>query len=119
MDKHHVLFNKREWESRPQYKELRQNSGLIVPIDRDVHNELHRSVSQVPVLGYYGILAVQREFYRGRTHIDTVDNLLFALEKASNHDRLSDLDRSIASVALQAVDLQRPFILDGLIEGAA
>lgn len=119
MDKHHVLFNKREWESRPQYRELRQNSGLIIPIDRDVHNELHRSVSQVPVLGYYGILTVQREFYRGRTHLDTLDNLLFALEKASNHDRLSDIDRGLASIALQAVDLQRPFILDGLAEDAA
>lgn len=119
MDKHHVLFNKREWESRPQYRELRQNSGLIIPIDRDVHNELHRNVSQVPILGYYGILAVQREFYCGRTHLDTVDNLLFALEKASNNDRLSGLDKSLASIALQAVDLQRPFILDGLIEDTA
>ena len=119
MDRHHVLFNKREWESRPQYKELRQNSGLIIPIDRDVHNELHRSVSQVPVLGYYGILAVQKEFYRGRTHLDTLDNLMFALERASEHGRLSDLDKGLASIALQAVDIQRPFIVEGLIENAA
>ena len=119
MDKHHVLFNKREWESRPQYKELRQNSGLIVPIDRDVHNELHRSVTQVPVLGYYGIMAVQKEFYRGRTHLDTVDNLLFALESVEGHPRLSDLDKALASIALQAVEIQRPFIVEGLIENTA
>jgi len=119
MDRHHVLFNKREWESRPQYKELRENPGLIVPIDRDVHNEIHRNVSQVPILGYYGILAVNREFYRGRTHLDTVDNLLFALEKTSEYERLSDIDRSLASIALQAVEIQRPFIIEGLVEKAA
>lgn len=119
MDRHHVLFNKREWESRPQYRELRQNSGLIIPIDRDVHNELHRSVTQVPVLGYYGIMSVHKEFYRGRTHLDTLDNLLFALEKVEDSPRLSDLDKALAGIALQAVEIQRPFIVEGLIEETA
>jgi len=119
MDRHHVLFNRREWESRPQYKELRSNAGLIIPIDRDVHNELHRSVSQVPVLGFYAIMAVQKEFYRGRTHLDTVDNLLYALEKTSEHSRLSEIDRGLASLALQAVEIQKPFIVEGYIEDAA
>lgn len=119
MNRHHVLFNKREWESRPQYRELRQNSGLIVPLDVDTHNELHKSVTHVPVLGYYGIVAVQKEFYRGRTHIDTIDNLLFALESLQEHLRLSDLDKALAGIALQAVEIQRPFIVEGLIEEAA
>lgn len=113
MDRHHVLFNKREWESRPQYKELRQNAGLIVPIDRDIHNEIHRNVSQVPILGYYGIMAVHREFFRGRTHLDTVDNLLFAIEKAAEYPRLSELDRNLARIALQAVEIQKPLIIEG------
>lgn len=119
MDRHHVLFNKREWESRPQYRYLRQDSGLIIPIDRDIHNELHRSVTQVPVLGYYGIMAVQKEFYRGRTYLDTVDNLLFALKSVEVHPRLSDIEKSLASIALHAVEIQRPFIAEGLIENAA
>lgn len=114
MDRHHVLFNKREWESRPQYREMRSNAGLIIPIDREAHNELHRSVSQVPVLGYYGILAVQREFYRGRTHLETVDNLLFALDKSSENEKLSDMDKALASLALQAVETQRQFIQRGI-----
>ena len=116
MDRHHVLFNKREWESRPQYKDLRENAGLIIPIDREVHNELHRNVQQVPVLGYYGILAVQREFYRGRTHLETVDNLLFSLEQASENKKLTELDRALANISLQAVDLQRPFIVEGQVK---
>ncbi len=115
MDRHHVLFNKREWESRPQYKQLRENPGLIVPIDRDVHNELHRTVTQVPILGYYAVMAVQKEFYRGRTHLETIDNLLFALESVEDHPRLSDLDKSLANIALQAVDLQKPFIVEGYL----
>lgn len=116
MDKHHVLFNKREWESRPQYKELRENDGLIIPMDREIHNELHRSITQVPVIGYYGIMAVQKEFYRGRTHLDTVDNLLFALESTESHPRLSDIDKSMANIALRSIYLQRPFIVDGEIK---
>lgn len=114
MDRHHVLFNKREWESRPQYKELRENSGLIVPIDRDIHNELHRSITQVPVLGYYGIMAVHKEFYRGRTHLQTIDNLMFSLERAQEHPRLSEIEKGLAGLALQAIELQRPFIIEGI-----
>ena len=113
MDRHHVLFNKREWESRPQYKQLRNDSGLIVPMDRDVHNELHRASPFVPTLGYYGVMAVQREFYRGRTHIDTVDNLLFAIEDSVKNEKLSDMERSLATLALQAVETQKPYIIEG------
>lgn len=64
-------------------------------------------------------MAVQKEFYRGRTHLDTIDNLLFALESVEGHPRLSDLDKALAGIALQAVDIQRPFIVEGLIENAA
>lgn len=114
MDKHHVLYNAREWESRPQYKELRQNPGLIIPIDRDVHNELHRNVAHVPVLGYYGILAVNKEFYRGRTPLDNVENLMFAIETIQKNDRMTEIDKGLAELALMAVDLQRPYIVDGI-----
>ena len=116
MDRHHVLFNKREWESRPQYKELRQNPGLIVPMDRDIHNELHRSLAHVPVLGYHAIMAVNKEFYRGRTHLETLDNLMFAIESLENHPRLPDLDKSLANIALQSLDIQKPFIIEGEIK---
>lgn len=115
MDRHHVIFNKREWESRPQYKSLRENEGLIVPMDRDIHNELHRAVPFVPVMGYYGIMAVQREFYRDRTRLGTIENLMFAIEKSMEHPKLSDIERSLAGLALQAVDVQRPFIRQGEI----
>lgn len=115
-DKHHVLFNKREWEARPQYKDLRNNGGLIVPMEREVHNELHRNVRLVPTLGYYGIMAVQKEFYRGRTHLDTVDNLMFSVEKAMNNERLSKVERGLASLALDAIEAQRPFIAEGGVE---
>lgn len=116
MDRHHVLFNKREWESRPQYKSLRENPGLIIPMDREVHNELHRADSLVPLLGYYGIMAVQREFYRGRTHLETVDNLMFAIEKSKDNPRKSNIEKGLAELALQSLDIQRPFIIEGEIK---
>ena len=115
-EKHHVLFNKREWEARPQYKDLRNNGGLIVPMEREVHNELHRNVQLVPTLGYHGIMAVHREFYRGRGYIESLDNLMFAVESAKNNERLSGIERGLAGLALEALDLQRPFIIEGVVE---
>ena len=116
MDRHHVLFNKREWESRPQYKELRSNSGLIIPMDREVHCELHRASPIVPVMGYYGIMSVNREFYRGRDHLETLDNLLFALDASSKNEKLSNMERSLSSLALEAVEIQKPLIKEGYIK---
>lgn len=116
IEKHHELFNKREWEAREQYKDLRNNGGLIVPMHKEYHDELHKSVRLVPTLGYNGIMAVHREFYRGRSYIDTLDNLMFAVESAKNNERLSSIERGLAELALDALDLQRPFIQEGAVE---
>lgn len=116
IDRHHVLYNKREWESRPQYKELRQNPGLIVPMDREIHNDLHRSVPFVPVMGYHGIMAVIREFHRGRTHLDTIDNLMFATEESIKNPKMSDLEKALSGLALESLEMQRPFIVEGGVE---
>lgn len=115
-NRHHILFNKREWESRPQYKSLRENTGLIVPMDNEVHNELHRAVPFVPLLGYHGIVAVQREFYRGRSHLESVDNLLFAIQESMRHPRETEIEKRLSGIALDTIEQQRPYILKGEVK---
>lgn len=84
-------------------------------MDSEVHRELHREVPLVPLLGYYGVMAVEREFSKGRDYLGTVDNLMSALDKTSHNERLSRIERSLSSLALESVEMQRPFIEDGLI----
>lgn len=110
IDRHHVLFNAREWEARPQFKELRRDSGLIVPMDREVHNELHKSVPFVPTIGYVATMAVLKDYYRGRTHGESVENLMFSIEGTKNHDRMSDIEKALCDIALDSLDIQREFI---------
>ena len=116
MDRHHVLWNKREWESRPQYKQLRETHGLIVPMEREAHNELHRAVPFVPVLGYYGILAVNKAFEEGTDHLESIDNLALAIDSIHKNKRMSELERGLANLALESVELQLPFIREGYIK---
>ena len=116
MDRHHVLWNKREWESRPQYKELRETPGLIVPMEREVHHELHRAVPFVPVLGYYGILAANRAFEEGADHLESIDNLALAIDSIHKNRRMSGIERGLADLALESIELQLPFIREGYIK---
>lgn len=116
IDRHHVLYNAREWECRPQYKEVRTNSGLIIPMDREVHNELHRNTSAVPVIGYHAIQLVRKNFEQGDTHLETVDNLLSSLDHVEKSTKLSKTERALAAIALECVEDQVPYIKEGIAE---
>lgn len=49
-NKHHVLFEKCYWTVGSAVK-LREDSDLIVLMDKDTHQDLHRAVPPVPPLG--------------------------------------------------------------------
>lgn len=113
MNRHHVLFERAVWESNPKGKELRRDSGLIIPMDEEVHAELHRDVSKVPLLGRQAIMLVKNEFCRGRNNMETIDNLLFAFNKVEIDNRIPIEERRLAELAIHNVGLQKPYIKFG------
>jgi hypothetical protein len=115
LSNHHIMHERFAWTSRPEAKELRDTRSLIPRIPRDIHDELHIQCPHVPLLGSYALQNVARLFEpTGRT-LDDMDGLMSAIERASRHPRAHMIERDLAGLAIEAIDLQRPFVRKGLI----
>lgn len=113
-DAHHILHSRLDWNLRPQSRALRAYPALIPRITRSGHEELHRNVPPVPLLGYHALMRVKSSFECGPDTLSSMDNLMFAIEEAAEHPRAHPLERDLAYLAIQSIDLQKPYIADSL-----
>lgn len=114
MDRHHILHFKPEWTLRPQAKLLRDTPTLIPRIDREVHNEIHRNAPGVPPLGHYALQRIVSDFYPQRTTLATLDDLMLAIENSTRTPKAHPIEIQMAELAVQALDIQRPFLREAL-----
>lgn len=117
-DRHHILHLRQEWTLRSNAERLRESPPLVPEIPRDIHEEIHANVPPVPLLGHHALAHIVKAYepVRGDT-LTSMDNLLFAMEAAARHERAHPIERNLAELAIQAVDLQRPYIREGLSYG--
>lgn len=116
-DAHHLIHHRREWESRPQSKYIRDLPALVPRIPREVHNEIHANVPPVPLLGYHALLRVASEmqdYRRNPNTLDTLDGLKSAIENAGKHPRAHDIERQLSGLAIAALELQEPYLREAL-----
>ena len=113
-DRHHILSERKAWSSRPEANRLRTQPTLIPLMDREIHEETHRETPAVPLLGYRALQLVNSEFVPSDEVLRSMDNLMKAFEIASRHPRAHPIDRDLAMLAVQAVELQRPYVRRGL-----
>lgn len=118
-DAHHLIHSKRDWSTRPETLIIREHPSLIPRIDRDTHEALHRACPPVPLLGYHALLRTIRLWTPHEDTIRSMDNLMFAIEEASWHPKSHPIESALAELAIQAIDLQKPFVRSGLMEQAA
>ena len=111
-DAHHLLHNKQEWSLRPDGKALRETPSLIPRIDRGLHNEIHRNVPAVPLLGYFALQRTLREFYPTRDTLSSMDNLIVAMDIASKHHKAHVIEKAQVHLSIWALELQRPYIAE-------
>lgn len=111
-DGHHILHNKQEWTLRPDAKKLRETPTLVPRLDRVTHNEIHRYAPAVPLLGYHALQRTLSFFEEGDTTIQSVENLMRAIEHAANHPKAHIIEKHVAELAIWAIDLQRPFLVN-------
>ena len=109
-DSHHILNNRVEWTARPEAKKLRESQGLVPKIDRELHDEIHRNCPPVPLLGFYALKRTLREFQPHPDTLISMDNLMFAIEIAGGNPKAHNIEKELASLAVQAIDLQRAFL---------
>lgn len=115
MSRHHILHEHTAWASRGDARDLRNTQSLIPRIPTEVHRELHEQCPHVPLLGSYALRAINNDLFvpTGRT-LQDMDGLMSAIERASRHPRVHMIERDLAGLAIEAIDLQRPFIRKGL-----
>lgn len=113
-DRHHIIFEKALWNSRPDSKRIRDTPSLIVRMDREDHNEIHRNCPPIPILGYYGIMRTLSTFEEGKNPLVTMESLMSSFENAGKNPKAHEIDRRLAELAAWSLDLQRPFIADVL-----
>ena len=115
-NRHHILFDRRTWTATDTGRKLRDVPLLIPKIDVDTHKELHRACPTVPVLGHHAMASTFHNLELGRNTPETIDNLLQGIDKASRNPKAHEIERQICLLAIAAIELQRPYILEGAIE---
>lgn len=116
---HHTQFARAIHESMPNLKRIRQDPRLIIPLDIDTHNDLHRSVAAVPSLTHD---MAGRAFSLFRDYGDAVDpitnlqNYMTSIEQAARHPKAKELERSMAELTVWACEMQIPYIQQGYVD---
>lgn len=103
---HHILYQRKKWQDTPEGACLRETNGLVVPMDIQIHQELHNELWEgVPLLGSTAIRQVMTEMNHSTKYLDVIDNVMCLIDKS--RDPLTDL-------ALCAIENQLPFIKEGI-----
>lgn len=104
------MHERQEWSLRPQARALREAPSLIVHMDRGLHNEIHANCPAVPLLGCNTLFRVAKYFREGDTPIESLENLMRAMERSCKHPKAHQIERELSELAVHALDLQRPYI---------
>ncbi|UOF78002.1 hypothetical protein [Caudoviricetes sp.] len=113
---HHVLFEARNWTAHKPNKELREKPGLIIPIDWEAHEALHREVGTVATPSHrfgQAVLALYKD--NPDNHFRSLDNLMFAVNEASRHPRIRPIEYQLGQLIIASVEAQVPFIREGIL----
>jgi len=108
--RHHEVYNGLEWSLRPDAKAIRENPALIKRMYWEQHQEIHAHTVAVPLLGFYALQRTRKLFEPQSTHLGSLENLMSSIETAAMHPRSHDIESQLALLAIDALDLQRPFI---------
>ena len=91
---------------------------LKPPLDAQVHTELHRQVSMVPVPHYLMAEYVLKNFMPVRDdYMASLEDLMFSFHESTKLARVGHIERQVGHLVVEALEAQRPFIQEGLING--
>ena len=113
-NRHHILFCRRSFEADMANHYLRNKVGLIVLMDVGIHRELHQDLPEVPPLGRYLASLVRNELKYDPNPLRAVDTFQRAVDTQMEHPRVHRLEREMAELTLAHIDLQLPYIREGI-----
>ena len=113
IDRHHPIHTRAHWTSSRDAETLREK--YLYPVDRQVHELLHRECAPVPLLGFHAVRHVLGSVYpRGNPQRD-LDQLSLAIERAGKHPRAHPLEAKLGALAIEAIQAQIPYLIDNNI----
>lgn len=115
MNQHHLLYPRQPWNSHFATRNLRQKNALIVPIEEEIHEALHREVPVVPLLDHYTALTVRRDFTPYDHYRKSMDNLVKCIDVALRGSRVQPIQRELGQLTIHALELQKPYLEMGAI----
>lgn len=86
----------------------------MIVMDESSHNELHRVAPPVPVPSFHVLQVIARRTDISLPTLQAIDNLRFATEEAIRHPKCHEIERAMAGLMLDAIDVQVPFIKDAI-----
>ena len=116
IDRDHLLFYKQEWTANQLARLLRNNTMLIPPLDRVVHEAKHDAVSFVPPLGRFTLAIVARDYKAvPRDYVASLDGLISTMDDTTHDKRLPADERAYTGATIDALERSRPFVVQGLV----
>lgn len=112
IDRDHIFWTEPHWRSTKEAAALRSTPSLIIPLYRDVHEEKHKNTPPVPLLGFHTLRRTLQIYEPGSTPIQSLDNVMLAIEQAANNPNAHIIEKHMAELAIWALDLQHPFIAE-------
>lgn len=114
---HHTLFNRAAWESHEATKSLRNCRWLIPPLEAEAERQIHANIAVVPLLDPVSAIHTRKNFRPVQGNfVESMYRFITAVEQTIRHPKSSELQRVLGSLTAQAVELQIPYVQDGLIE---
>ena len=113
-DRHHILHNRQEWSLRDEALKLRETPSIVPRISREDHNTIHSNCPAVPLLGFNALQRVLKIWEPDVDTLKSVDGLMSAIEQAGRHEKAHPIETELAQLAVNAIDLQRPFLRQAL-----
>lgn len=115
---HHTQFTQRTMEAVPALKCLRNNHWNKPPLEDQPHIQLHRDIATVPLLDQYTAQRVHSMFVPVEgDYIGTLYSLVRTIDEALKHHRVTELERGVGQLTMQALEMQVPYIREGLYLG--
>jgi hypothetical protein len=89
--------------------------GLVAYMGATEHRALHRDLPAVPVLDIFSIQRLLRVYEPTPDTMQNMDNYMRSIEQVMMSPKSHSIERQVASLAIHAVDLQRPYVREGLL----
>lgn len=105
-----MLFYRPEWSLRPEARYLRELGGLRVDLPRAEHDEMHRRVALVPLLGVHALQRVASDYKPVNSLYQNIDRFVSLTERALRHPKSHEIERKLGALTIDAILMQREFI---------